>query len=334
MRNISKITVIIILALTQSRFSFAQNENLPHWNGYLQTRFASDFDKTNEFFIRRAKIWIYGDVPLANYISYKFQMNYRSFKEESLIMQDAYADFQIKNYGRIRAGRFVPDFMLQRMQPDYEIPVLERALVVNSFIHNEKQMAREMGVSYIFQNDSLPLHFSLGVFNANVDRPAHGKDQFLLYTSRVNYKVFRQKKNWLSIGGSASYRHLVKSTLAMIYKPDSILSGDDVRWGIEAQFHWKNFELQGEYLEADINHDKAMGYYVTADFSFLKKYQAVLLTEKYNDLNPTTNDNEWYGLGVNYQITGKTKIMADFKAQESGEFYQYLGEIQLQIFFN
>lgn len=323
-----------MFAVMQSYILLAQNENLPRWNGYIQTRFASDFDKTSEFSIRRAKLWIYGEVPKADYISYKMQLVYRSHKDESLMLHDAYADIRLKNYGKIRAGRFVPDFMLQRMQPDYEIPVFERALVINSFIHNEKQMARETGLSYMFQNDSLPLHFNLGVFNANVDKPMHSKDNFLLYTSRLTYSIIHQKSIGLSVGGSFAYRHLNKTTLTTIYKPDSLISGDDFRWGLEAQFHWNNLELQGEYLEANLNKDKATGYYALVNYTFDKKYQAVVLTEKYEDLNPTTNDNEWYGVGFNYQITGKTKLMADFKTQKSGIKQNYLGEIQLQVFFN
>ena len=93
-------------------------------------------------------------------------------------------------------------------------------------------------------------------------------------------------------------------------------------------------ELQGEYIQAIINSDKASGYYVLADYTFLKKYQAVAFTEKYNDLNSVTNNNAWYGLGLNYQITGKTKLMTDFKTQKSGTKQNYLGEIQLQVFFN
>ena len=204
-------------------------------------------------------------------------MVYRSFKDESLMLQDAFADMRLKRYGSLRAGRFVPDFMLQRMQPDYEIPVLERALVVNSLIHNEKQMARETGIQYTFQRESLPLHFSLGVFNGNVDKPTHSKDNSLLYTSRVVYKIINHESTWLNIGGSAAYRHLDKTSLTTIYKPDSLISGDDFRWGLEAQLHWNNLEFQGEYVQANINTDKADGWYALANYTFLKKYQAAAI---------------------------------------------------------
>jgi len=324
--------LFLLISLTLNLYT--QEQKGLNWNGYLQTRLSSDFDKSTEFSIRRAKLWLYGSLPKAEYISYKVQMVYRSYKDEGLMFQDAFADIRLKEYGKIRVGRFVPDFMLQRMQPDYEIPVLERAAVTNSLIHNEKQMAREVGAQYMFQTDSLPLHFSLGVFNANVDRPAHSKDNSLLYTSRLVYKIINQGNTWLNIGGSAAYRYLNKSTLTTINKPDSVITGDDFRWGVETQLHLKKFELQGEYIQANINGDIAKGWYGLVNYTFLRKYQVVALTERYIDLNPATNNNAWYGIGFNYQITGKTKLMTDFRTQESGNRFNYSGNIQLQIFFN
>ena len=328
-----KITVFIMVSVAMTNQAISQN-NLPKWNGYLQTRLASDFDKSTEFTIRRAKLWIYGNIPKADYISYKFQMVYRSFKDESLMFQDAFADIRLKSYGSLRAGRFVPDFMLQRMQPDFEIPVLERADVINNLVHNEKQMARETGVQYTFQRDSMPVHFSLGIFNANVDKPIHSKDNSLLYTSRLAYRIINHYNIWLSMGSSAAYRHLDKTTLTSIYKADSAITGDDFRWGLETQLHWNNLELQGEYVQANINKDKANGWYVLAGYTFGQKYQAVALVQKYKALNPAVNNNAWYGLGFNYQITGKTKLMTDLKTQKSATKQNYLGEIQLQVFFN
>lgn len=257
-KTTSKIGLLCLLISLSLNLNAQEQKNL-NWNGYIQTRLSSDFDKSTEFSIRRAKLWLDGSLPKAEYISYKVQMVYRSYKDDALMLQDAFADIRLKDYGRFRTGRFIPDFMLQRMQPDYEIPVVKRAAVINSLIHNEKQMAREVGVQYTFQSDSIPLHFSLGAFNANVDKPAHSKDNSLLYTSRLTYKIINQKNIWLNIGGSISYRYLDKSTLNTIYKPDSVITGDDFRWGVEAQLHLNKFELQGEYLQAKINRDKAKG---------------------------------------------------------------------------
>ena len=56
--------------------------------------------------------------------------------------------------------------------------------------------------------------------------------------------------------------------------------------------------------------------------------------EKYSDLNPETTGNEWYGTGMNYYFTDKTKLMTDFKTQFSTAENKYLGELQFQIFFD
>ncbi len=213
--NPQKIILAATLFLNFKLTTVAKN-NLPKWNGYIQNRYANDFDEISEFSVRRAKLWIYGDVPMLHFISYKIQVIYRSFKDESLMLQDAFADIKMENYGKIRIGRFVPDFMLQHMQPDYEMPVLERAYVVNGFTHNEKQMARQMGINYIFDNDTLPLHFCFGIFNANVDKPAHSKDNNLLYTSRIAYKIINQENIWWNVRSSVSFRKLNNSTLTTI----------------------------------------------------------------------------------------------------------------------
>ena len=327
-----KLKAFFIVCGVMAGYAFAQS-SLPQWNGYIQTRLSSDLD-TTEFTIRRAKLWVYGNVPQADYISYKIQAVYRSFKDETPVIQDAYADIIMKCSGKIRAGRFVPDFMLQRMQPDYEIPVLERAIVVNSLIHNEKQMARETGLQYLFQPDFLPAHFSLGVFNANVDKAAHNKDDALLYASRMTYKIISQGNVWLDLGGSAAFRRLDGTSLTTIYKPDTLISGKDFRWGAEAHLHWGDLEIQSEYVQAKINSDIANGWYALADYTFLTKYQAVVLADKYTGLNPAVNYNTWYGVGLNRQVTEKTKIMTDIKTRKSGDKLNSLGEIQLQVFFN
>lgn len=332
-KAMSKKLGLLLLFLTSSSCLFAQEQKSLNWNGYLQTRLGSDSDKSTEFSVRRAKLWVYGTVPKANFIDNKVQMVYRFFKDHALMLQDVFADIRLNGYGRVKAGRFVPDFMLQRIQPDYEIPVLERSAVINSLIHNEKQMARETGVQYTLQSDSLPFHLSLGVFTANVDKPAHSRDNSLLYTSRLAYKIINNRDSWLDIGGSVAYRHLDKTSQTTIYKPDSLLTGDDFRWGVEGHMRFNKFELQGEYIQAQINSDIAKGWYALANYTFLSKYQLVALTERYIDLNPTTSNNAWYGLGFNYRFTEKTKRMSDFRIQESGNGFNYLGNVQLQIFF-
>jgi len=70
------------------------------------------------------------------------------------------------------------------------------------------------------------------------------------------------------------------------------------------------------------------------DIILSDNFQLLAQVEKYKDLNPTSIDNEWYLVGLNYYFTQKNKLMADYKTQFNGNSNINIVEIQYQIFFN
>lgn len=328
-----KLLLVLLGILISLTASYAQNAE-PNLHGYIQTRFTTDFDKTNDFMIRRAKLWVDGNAPGLENVSYKIQAVYRSFKDEAVMLQDAFADVKFNGFGSIRAGRFVPDFMLQRMQPDYEISDIERASVISGLVHSSKSMARQIGVQLTYQPTYLPIHFSFGVFNANLESPGKNKDLNLLYTSHAQLNLIKKEDALLEVGVSAAYRYANSIIMNTIYDATQPITGNDFRFGFEYQLNYKDFGFQSEYVQANINKDRAWGYYASADYSFNEKIQVTAGMEKFSDLIESTNDNEWYSVGLIYYFTDKTKLMADFKTQFSSIKKNYLSEIQYQIFFN
>jgi len=327
------IPVIVALSIFFTKPLFSQNtETKIH--GYIQSRFTTDYDNVNDFMIRRAKLWVDGNAPGLENVSYKIQAVYRSFKDEAVMFQDAFADVKFHNFGSLRAGRFVPDFMLQRMQPDYEISDIERASVISGLIHSSKSMARQIGVQITYQPYYFPIHFSFGIFNANLESPGKNKDQNLLYTSHTQLTVVKKEDVLLELGFSAAYRYANAISMNTIYNSNQLITGNDYRFGVEYQLSYKNIGFQTEYIQANINKDRAWGYYASADYSFNEKIQATAGIEKFSDLIASTNDNEWYSVGLIYYFTDKTKLMTDFKTQVSSTQNNYLSEIQYQIFFN
>lgn len=310
----------------------AQNTG-PDWHGYIQTRFSADFDSTRDFMMRRAKLWVDGKAPGLDYISYKIQLVYRSNKDEGFMFQDAFADIHFTGWGFFRVGRFVPDFMLQRMQPDYVIPVLERAMVINGLIHGSQSMARQVGAQVTLQPEQGPVHVSLGCFNANLEPPGRNKDAHLLYTSHVQWTWLRRKDRMVQTGVSAAYRYAYAITMNNIFPSGQRITGNDYRWGAECQIQYKSFGFQAEYAQADIRNDRAWGYYGLATLYVLPKLQMTAFMDKYCDRNPLTMNAAWYGTGLNYYFTDKTKLMADGKTQSALKRH-YLGEIQFQVMFN
>lgn len=262
-----KLLLVLLGILISLTASYAQNAE-PNLHGYIQTRFTTDFDKTNDFMIRRAKLWVDGNAPGLENVSYKIQAVYRSFKDEAVMLQDAFADVKFNGFGSIRAGRFVPDFMLQRMQPDYEISDIERASVISGLVHSSKSMARQIGVQLTYQPTYLPIHFSFGVFNANLESPGKNKDLNLLYTSHAQLNLIKKEDALLEVGVSAAYRYANSIIMNTIYDATQPITGNDFRFGFEYQLNYKDFGFQSEYVQANINKDRAWGYYVSADYSF------------------------------------------------------------------
>lgn len=328
--DIRILTLIIIMIFSLSLF--AQNEN-PKLHGYIQSRFTYNDGNSMSFMIRRAKLWLDGKAPMSDNISYKMQVVYRSATDENFYFQDAFADVKW-NFGFLRVGKFAPNFTLQRMQSDAFIPVLERANVINNLIHGDKSSAREIGVEGNFDLLNSNLKISLGVFNGNQKLPGNNIGNEFLYTSKISYDILKDKDDLLNIGASFGYRYLDNQTLSKIFPSNEIITGNDYRYGFQTELKLSQFDFQSEFVNANIINKNAWGYYVYAGYYLSNDFQLLAQVEKYKDLNPTTSDNEWYLIGLNYYFTQKNKLMADFKTQFNGDRNINIAEIQYQIFFN
>ncbi len=327
-RFFSSITGLLLIIII--RTAFAQAET--NWNGYIQTRFNSDLKTHNEFMVRRGKLWLKGSVPNVENLYFKIQAVYRSAKDQSFMVQDVYARYQTERQ-TLQVGRMVPDFTLQWNQPDATIPVLERGLVVDGLIHGDKSIARLLGIQYVYDTEKR-FHLGLGIFNANFNTPGSNTGKSFLYTFRSSYQLFIIGNFRWHIGASFAYRKLNNQELPRIYDSSLLISGDDYRWGFETLLHVKNLEIQGEYLSANINKERVWGYYAYAAYFLSKKVQTIFLIEKFEDLNPVTKNNEYYGAGLNYLLTHQVKIMGEVRTQFSRDKNNYEGRIQFQIFFN
>lgn len=319
----------ILISLTAS---YAQNK-YPNLHGYIQSRFTYNDGNSSSFMIRRAKLWLDGNAPLVDNITYKMQVVYRSASDENFYFQDAFADVKW-NFGFLRVGKFVPNFTLQRMQSDAFIPVLERANVINNLIHGDKTSAREIGVEGNFALLNSNLKLSFGIFNGNQKVPGNNIGDDLLYTSKFTYDLFKDKDELINIGASLGYRYLDNQTLPKIFSSTENITGNDYRYGFQTEIKLNKFNFQSEFINAKIINENAWGYYAYAGYYLNDDFQLLAQLEKYKDLNPSTYDNEWYLIGLNYYFTQKNKLMADYKTQFNGVRNINILEIQYQIFFN
>ena len=333
--KISQLKTTILLALT---LFACLNINIKaqqkiNWNGYLQYRFSENYLNQSEFSVRRAKFWLNGLLPEAKGTwSYKIQANFLKQVKYQFLLQDVFVSYKINNF-EITAGQFVLDYGLQRKQPDYQIPLDERANVINALVPGAETMARDIGIELKLDKKNKG-SFSLGFFNGNGANNVTNQKNFLLVSQG---RLFLTNNNdlQLELGYNLSYRSAHNLEFNKIFGSDYAFTGNDFRFGFEGKLNIENLELQFEYLEAHIGSQQANGYYVLADYTIAAKNLLTLSVEKLNDLNPSTIDNAWYIIGYSYLVKGNDiKISLDNKFQFTSNKTNSLTTLQIQYFFN
>jgi len=332
MLNVKKniIAVIAFFTVTSSLLFGQQKVN---WNGYLQYRFSDNYVNQTNFSVRRAKFWVDGLLPVheGNW-GYKLQANFLQNSKYLFELQDVLVNYKTHNF-EITAGQFVPDFSLQRKQPDYIIPLDERADVVNSLVPGAETMARDIGVE-LKLNENKTGSISFGFFNGNGANTVSDKKNFL-YVSRGNLFFLNNSESKLELGYNLSYRDAHDLQFSKIFGNNYSFTGNDFRFGFEGKLNLGDFELQSEYIAAHLGNQNAYGFYAIADYLFAKKNFIILSVEQYNDLNPATVDDPWYVVGYSYLIKGNDiKLSLDNKFQFASNKTNALTTLQIQYFFN
>lgn len=325
------LVIWMFMTLLFASKSFSQSTSL---NGYLQGRFTDDYREVTGFSIRRAKLWALGQAPVPGNWFYKVQGIFRYQNEGSFTLQDVYGEYR-PGLGYLRLGQMVPDFSLQRSQPDYDIPVVERAGVVNALIPSAETGARDIGVQAHIQPANKIIQVSAGMFNGNGGNRAGNEDRKFLFTHRLHFLFSLPKGMEADFGYSLAFRQSSGLAFPKIYGNKFLFHGNDFRWGLEFFLRHSKWAVQSEYIEAHLGARKASGYYLLADYGFTPKNQLVGSLEEYKDLDPATSDAPWYILGFNHYIAGnKAKIMLDSRVQFARRRTNYQSIIQFQLFFN
>ncbi len=326
-----RLLFISVLLIGLNSTSFAQQK--VNWNGYLQYRFSDNYLNQTNFSVRRAKFWVDGLLPIndGNW-GYKLQANFLQNSKYLFELQDVLVNYKINNF-EVTAGQFVPDFSMQRKQPDYIIPLDERADVVNALVPGAETMARDIGVELKLDENKTG-SISFGFFNGNGANTVSDKKNFL-YVSRGTLFLLDNSESKLELGYNLSYRDAHDLHFSKIFGNNISFTGNDFRFGFEGELNLGNFELQSEYIQANLGAEKAYGYYALADYLFASKHLLTLSIEQYNDLNPSTDDNPWYVIGYSYLLKGNDiKFSLDNKFQFAQDRTNSLTTLQVQYFFN
>ena len=305
------------------------------WNGYTQIRFSENFNKQHSFSVRRTKLWLKGQRPDASRWGYKVQALYRWQGDGALVLQDAFVEYRTDLFC-LRFGQMTPDFSLERSQHDFVLPLLERAQIINALIPTAESGARDIGMQTHLHSGNDFWSGSFGVFNGEGGNRKGNADNRFLFTTRQLVQWHPRKSIELSAGMSAAYRHATAMAFRHILASDSLFSGDDVRWGVEARAAGQTWSVQGEYLHTSLNTTDAYGYYLLADYRVSAHQLVALQAERFQAPNVTTTGNPIiWNFGYTYFIQQyRAKVMADLRTEHRPGKNYYTFMVQTQLFFN
>ncbi|MBE0650382.1 MAG: hypothetical protein IH595_06035 [Bacteroidales bacterium] len=299
------LSIIFFVSLSAS----AQQSDLKHiadWHGYTQFRYTTDFNNENAFTMQRLKFWIQSAPDFNKHWGFKVQTTLSGSKDEQFFLQDVMVFYRVNQF-KLNLGQFVPEYSLERFQPDYEIPLTDRAPVVNALVPDGTLGVRDLGFQFGWHSPNHKIQSWLGFFNGYGIKEYRLNNSGFLITHKTQ---FNPSKN-LSIGYSVMFRKSDQLELKNILPDSLIFSGNEFRYNLFAEYNTKAFHMQAEYLSAFLNHSRADGYYVLAAYNFHKN-QFVASCNQYNDLINSTKNDPIVHIGYNYLFDqNKVKLMAD-----------------------
>ncbi len=327
--------LLVILFISLSFLGFSQSKEEPKkvdWNGYTQLRATSNFDDYSSVMVRRLKFWVKSTPYFSEHWSYKVQVLFTSWMQEKFFLQDAKVNYKTGLFS-FDFGQFVPTYSLQWIQPDYNIPSLERAIVVNALHPNGTMGVRDIGAQANFHTKNNLIEIHLGAFNGYGIKEYNFKNQGYMFSHKTAINIPLPKSK-LQLGYSLMYRYSDQMHIKKVL-PDTLLyTGTDIRYNFFAMFKSKFIELQAEYLNANFEDGlNANGYYILSAFN-IKKSQIVLSLEDYKSTYANSH-NPYYRIGYNYLINkNKIKVFLDNYFQIiDGKIDNYYASVQLQVFF-
>ncbi len=301
------------------------------WNGYIQVRTTTDFDDHFGFALRRLKLWLRSGPGFSDHWSFKVQTTFSSFHKEKFFLQDVKLGYRTGIFS-VDMGQFVPEYSLERFQHDYLLPSIERAKVINTLIPDGTLGVRDLGVQVNIRSRDNRLQTSLGIFNGYGILEYRFNNAGFMITHKTALTIPAGVHSF-RVGYSFQYRKARNLRIPFVL-PDTVLfTGNDIRYNVFALFQSRIFTIQGEYLHAGFDGQKADGYYILSSLD-IRKSQIVLSWEKYNDLIAETSDAPYIRAGYNLLIKDyKLKLFLDNYFQLSANGVQkYFATVQLQFF--
>jgi hypothetical protein len=279
------------------------------WHGYAQLRYGRA-DPADGFSVRRAKLWATGAIPGVDDLTFKVQGIFHNGAAGAFVLQDVFAEYRRRALS-VRIGQFIPAFSLQRSQPDYLVPLVERAAAVEILVPGARTMGRDIGAQALFASPSGSARLAAGFFNgAGADRNAVGEGDFLATGRLVLAKTLGGGTRG-TLGGSLAWRRTKGMDVGVLSSQAGSFAGNDVRWGVDGRLANEDWEIQGEYLHADLDGETSSGYYALGDMALTGRDELAVSVERLDTpVRTATSGGLWY-------VAGYTRFLGDLSPSAS-----------------
>ncbi len=322
--------------------------------GYIQPELDFKFeDETSAAFgFRRARIGVMGNIPYD--FSYYVLLEMSPFlnpNETGTFLLDAFVTYNRFNYFKVSVGSFKYRFGRELSMACHSLYTIHRSKAVDELTAGLNGGNRDFGIMFLGGNASNLINYQVSLTNGYGVLDTENNDLFKAYN--ITGRMTVQPIKGLFIGGSGRYS---------VNPPSSADVTDDdtkVRWGIDAQYTFKNFTLFGEYIDGkdegsytegggcDGNPvtktgiQNAYGFYGMALYRF-GKIEPVYKLESYNTSKGeigsdiTKDENSFcHTFGVNIYPNDWTRIQMNYiySTEDPKEIKNDALLIQLQVKF-
>lgn len=289
----------------------------------------SRFPDSNRIFLRRARVTFSGKVRPT--LQYKLQGDFAGGlggkSGVNASMTDGYVEWTKYAAAHVRVGQFKAGFGEEWLTPSTDLITVERTLVTDRLTLNRQIGAQ---VSGAFARD----HFSYaaGLFNGNGRNTTANDDGKFLYTARGSVTVWDGPNSGSLRVGAAGYWNTAQAlseardfgldSTPATPDADNLLTGNSHGLDLNALFRQDRWRLDAEFFRDRFIQDNGIaqpdivgqGWYVMP--AAFVHAQTVQVVGRYEQFVPDTglDDNrtrEWLA-GVNYYLSGLTKIMVDY----------------------
>lgn len=265
-------------------------------NGYTQIQ-AGAWSRSNDTFqVRRARFVLSGEI--IKKLTYRVTADL--VKSPALI--EAQIDFALRDFISFRAGQFLIPFSAESVTSISLIDTINRSQVVDKLApgRDNNSLGRDVGIAVYGRLSHF--EYTVGLFNGSgvnkADNNEH-KD----FASRVTFRPLK----FLSLGGSVYRGRNFVSEASPLVKRN--------KEGLEVMLFLDRFSVKSEYIQAVDGNIRRAGWYIQASQFLLKeKVQAVA---KYDfldlDKSVAVDASENITLGINWFLSGRTKIQANYE---------------------